>query len=117
MSFEQLLPSWLHFSLESDLVDSDAEAAGGQAVEPQDAQPLIPRCLVMPGGLHITHNLQTDMHQKLEWWDGCLRTDCGVKGSWPPVFAAARVQSMKSPSSPWDLKSCTPSAGKLSSPV
>ena len=35
MSFEQLLPSWLHFSLESDLVDSDAEAAGGQAVEPQ----------------------------------------------------------------------------------
>ena len=69
MSFEQLLPSWLHFSLESDLVDSDAEAAGGQAVEPQDAQPLIPRCLVVPGGLHITHNLQTDMHEKLERWD------------------------------------------------
>ena len=66
MSFEKLLPSWLHQSFQSDVGGSDAEP---DAQELPEASSLMPRSLIVPGGLHITDNLLTDMHTKLEYWD------------------------------------------------
>ena len=66
MSFEKLLPSWLHQSLQSDVGGSDAEP---EVQESSEASSLMPRNLIVPGGLHITDNLLTDMHTKLEYWD------------------------------------------------
>ena len=68
---ESLLPEWLHHVPDPDVHQSDSEsgAAGARAETEMQAQALLPRCLIVPGGMHITHNLTVDLRSKLTWWD------------------------------------------------
>ncbi|CAE7229370.1 unnamed protein product [Symbiodinium sp. CCMP2456] len=83
LHFEQLLPGWLHAKSDNDVDDVDAESLSGAPREAAPAEsddpepapdsapsthPLLPRCLIIAGGLHVTHNVVSDLHLKLEWW-------------------------------------------------
>ena len=77
-SMQTLLPTWLHAQVlaASDVeeIQSDAEGARPRIELPlpaQDAEEigsLMPSCLIVPGCLHIFHNLSSDLHEKLRWW-------------------------------------------------
>ena len=73
LGIEAVLPEWFHQKLETDDVVSDFEAnQPAQPAEPaEQALPsaIMPQCLIIPGALHIIHNLTQDVHKKLEYWD------------------------------------------------
>ena len=82
LDLQGLLPGWLHGEV---LASSDVEQLGSDAegpdrqpdvpvpaapsAEPEQLQALMPNCLIIPGCLHIFHNLSADVHHKMEWWD------------------------------------------------
>ena len=61
--------SWLHAKLDSDVADFDADMQPVAPPVPLEAEHLIPACLIIPGCLHVVHNLSSDLHQKMEWWN------------------------------------------------
>lgn len=61
---DSILPTYVHQTLESDLADEDQEAVGDA-----DAFPIMPKALLTPGGLHITHNARQDLRTKMLWFD------------------------------------------------
>ncbi|CAE7832485.1 unnamed protein product [Symbiodinium sp. CCMP2592] len=78
---ETLVPTWLHASLpvETDVQDipSDSEVSlhdgDGQnlaaAEQPRLDTSLMPSCLIVPGLLHVCHNLAADLHEKMQLWE------------------------------------------------
>jgi len=61
---DSILPTYVHQTLESDLADEDQETVGDA-----DAFPIMPKALLTPGGLHITHNARQDLRTKMLWFD------------------------------------------------
>ncbi|CAE7694010.1 unnamed protein product [Symbiodinium sp. KB8] len=79
LDVQTLLPGWLHGEV---LASSDVEQFGSDTegpdrpdapaaapAEPEQLQSLMPNCLIIPGCLHIFHNLSADVHHKMEWWN------------------------------------------------
>ena len=68
LDVKSLLPSWMHMKLPVDSDVCDAEEAGqlvvrrasGAEQEAISPEALMPNCLIVPGVLHIVHNLSKD---------------------------------------------------------
>ena len=69
LDLHSLLPTWLHAKLDSDVADFDAEVQPVAPPVPLEAEHLMPACLIIPGCLHVVHNLSSDLHDKMEWWN------------------------------------------------
>ena len=84
LDLKALIPPWLHSQtlLESDVHEDDQ--APREMLQPcSDPTQLMPGCLIVPGILHIVHNLSADLHEKLSWWEPFLGSfeGCGAS-SW-----------------------------------
>ena len=78
---EDLLPTWLHAAdFSGDDVQelpSDDDVSQPQRPQPlpqqnpvsDEPQPVMPSCLTVAGCLHIFHNLISDLHTKMEWFN------------------------------------------------
>ena len=62
-----LLPEWIHPALEDLAADplDQPEMLDGAANRPM---PILPRSLIVPGSLHLLHNMCSDLHARLHWW-------------------------------------------------
>ena len=70
LGVETVLPEWFHKPLEVDDVDADENPAPPINFQgPQMPAALLPQCLIVPGCLHIIHNLTQDVHEKMTWFD------------------------------------------------
>ena len=79
LDWKSLLPSWMHVKLPVDSDVCDGEHGGQLVVRPANApeqeaattspQALMPNCLIVPGVLHIVHNLSKDLHENMSWWE------------------------------------------------
>ena len=73
-NLNNLLPTWMHAETMGDNLHADDDAfekpqSAQQTAEQADPNAIMPQCLIIPGLLHIVHNLSDDLHKRLEWWD------------------------------------------------
>ena len=112
-----LLPSWMRAGVVASDVQDD------ETSEDADAPPkkLLPNSMVVPGAMHMVHNLSKDIDSKLSWWKefhsglgawkACWGTTRGDNASSQPVWLAL-PQLHKRSSSQSSTRSSTTSAGK-----
>ena len=70
MDFRSLLPSFLQSPLETDVHDDVQEQPlpSVPALPAPAPAPLMPQVLIVPGALHLIHNLTSDLHKRLAYW-------------------------------------------------
>ena len=68
-NWESLLPPFMQSALQVDVPSDDNDPRSQDLPDlHSDPKPLMPRALVVPGALHLIHNMTSDLHQRLTYW-------------------------------------------------
>ena len=68
LKWQDLLPAFFQQPLEGDVMLAE-DGAGDPAPASGEPVPLMPRALIVPGALHLIHNLTSDLHNRLPFWN------------------------------------------------